>query len=176
MDDHGKEPEDDDKAGTDGEAHASADSDALDAYIDLTNLMQRLYRRYLDVIRLELETLGVRDINSIQALILFQLKDEEMTVRDLMQRCYHLGSSTNYNLKKLVDCGYLEQSRSAHDKRSVRVKLSSRGREIVVNLREVERRHASELFEDLDGVKPLRQTRRTLRAVERIWADFIDFG
>ncbi|MCR9256139.1 MAG: MarR family winged helix-turn-helix transcriptional regulator [Alphaproteobacteria bacterium] len=155
---------------------AKREPDALDAYIDLTNLMQRLYRRYLDVIRLELETLGVRDINSIQALILFQLKDEEMTVRDLMQRCYHLGSSTNYNLKKLVDCGYLEQERSTHDKRSVRVKLSVRGREIVTNLREVERRHAQELFEDLDGVNPLRQTRRTLRAVERIWADFIDFG
>lgn len=184
MDDHGNEPEGKNE-GADKRSPDRYDEDRygegiddrdLDQYIEMTNLLQRLYRRYLDVIRLELETLGIRDINSLQALMLFQIKEEEMTVRDLMQRCYHLGSSTNYNLKKLVDYGYLEQERSTHDKRSIRVRLSDKGREIVTNLRQVERRHATELFEDLDDPRGIKQARRTLRAIERIWADFIDFG
>ena len=94
---------------------AEKERELREFYGEMTRLIERLHRRYLEVVRIQLEALGIRDINSVQALILVTVADEEMLVRDLIQRCYYLGSSTNYNIKKLVDCEYLEQQRSSHD-------------------------------------------------------------
>lgn len=145
-------------------------------YAELTCLIERLHRRYLEVIRIELESMGIRDINSVQALILVTVSDEEMLVRDLIQRCYYLGSSASYNIKKLVECGYLEQERRGHDKRAVRLRLSNKGRELFTQLAVLEERHADELADDESLVSGIKQTRRMLRRMERVWADFIDFG
>ena len=145
-------------------------------YGEMTRLIERLHRRYLEVVRIQLEALGIRDINSVQALILVTVADEEMLVRDLIQRCYYLGSSTNHNIKKLVDCEYLEQQRSSHDRRSVRIRLSNQGRELYTRLRELEARHAEEVAEDFRLAEGIDHVRKMLRRVERVWADYIDFG
>ncbi len=91
-------------------------------YIELTLLIERLHRRFLDVLRTELKRIGVRDINGVQALILANIGDEEIIIRDLVERGYYQGSNVSYNIKKLTDYGYLDQERAQHDKRSVTVK------------------------------------------------------
>lgn len=148
--------------------------DVRQFYEEVTQIVERMHRRYLDVIRLELQSLGIRDINAVQALILVSMRDEEMLIRDLIQRYYYLGSSTNYNIKKLVECGYLEQERARHDRRSVRIRLSAKGRDLVAELNQLQKQHAETLIEDGDLSQDIKSTRRWLRRVERVWAEFIE--
>ena len=93
------------------------------AYLDVVALIERLHRQFLEVVKLELDTQGVHDINNVQAMILFNIGDLEMTVGELTLRGCYLGSNVSYNVKKMVENNYLVQERSAHDRRSVRVRL-----------------------------------------------------
>src|ERR1700744_1184255 len=98
---------------------------------DLPRLIERMHRRFLDVVRIELSRQGVNDISPVQAMMLANIGDEEISVRDLIERGYYLGSNASYNLKNLVDGGYVERQTSARDRRSARLKLSQKGREIL---------------------------------------------
>lgn len=105
--------------------------------LDAINLIERLHRQFLEVVKSELDHVGVQDINNIQALILYNIADEEVTVGELTQRGYYLGSNVSYNLKKMVEHGYLIQERSPYDRRSVHVRLSEKGvalRNVMVNM------------------------------------------
>lgn len=96
-------------------------------YYDIIHLIERLHRLSLEVLKLELDRLGIRGINNVQSLILYSIGKEQLTIRELTLRGYYLGSNVTYNLKRLVDCGYLICERSQHDRRSVRVKVTPEG-------------------------------------------------
>ncbi len=98
------------------------------AYYDSITMIERLHRHYLDVLKAALERSRILDINNVQSLILYNIGDEELTVGELTMRGYYLGSNVSYNVKKMVENGYLSQKRSKHDKRSSRVKLSDKGK------------------------------------------------
>ena len=72
-------------------------------YLESLQLVERLHRRLLDVIKDEFERNGRSDINAIQALLLFNIGNSELTAGELRSRGYYLGSNVSYNLKKLVD-------------------------------------------------------------------------
>jgi DNA-binding MarR family transcriptional regulator len=93
-------------------------------YLVTTRLIERLHRRFLDVIKAELDRLSILDINNVQTLILFNISEDQLTVGELTRRGYYLGSNVSYNVKKLVENGYLIQKRSEHDRRETRVSLS----------------------------------------------------
>ena len=99
----------------------------LNAYLHAISLIERMHRQFLDVVKSELDGQRIRDINNVQALILFNIGTDELTVGELTQRGYYLGSNVSYNVKKMVEHGYLKQERSEHDRRSVRVSLSDKG-------------------------------------------------
>jgi len=99
-------------------------------YLDVIRLIERLHRQFLEVIKGELDRAGIRDINNIQALILYNIGTDELTVGELTHRGYYLGSNVSYNVRKMVENGYLVQERSSHDRRSVRVRLSEKGLEV----------------------------------------------
>ncbi len=99
-------------------------------YLEVIRLIERLHRQFLEVIKGELDRAGVRDINNIQALILYNIGEDELTVGELTHRGYYLGSNVSYNVRKMVENGYLIQERSAHDRRSVRVRLSEKGLDV----------------------------------------------
>ena len=96
-------------------------------YYDSIQLIERLHRHFLDVLKVELDRKGIQDINNVQGMILFNIGDDELTVGELTIRGYYLGSNVSYNVKKMVENEYLIQERSVHDKRSIRVKLSEKG-------------------------------------------------
>lgn len=152
------------------------DEDARIRYAGLTAMLERLHRRYLDVVRLGLESIGVNDINATQALILMNVGEGEVPIRDLVQRGYYLVSSASYNIKKLVDYGYLEQVRSVHDRRSVRLRLGEPGRQVVEHLQDLDLRLVDIAAEEPELLDALDQATRTLRKIERVWAEFINFG
>jgi len=150
-------------------------SPTVDSYVGLTRLVERLHRRFLDVVKVELVNLDVRDINPVQMLLLTDI-DEEISVRDLTRRAYHLGSSISYNLKKLDECGYIEQKRSAHDKRSVRVRRSTKGDALCLTLREHEREQAEIIFASDSAKQELGVAHKMLRQLEQSWYNYVQAG
>src|ERR1700692_3331448 len=102
----------------------------MTAYVQVISLVERLHRQFLEVVKLEIEGLGIHDINNIQGLILYNIGDAEMTVGELTLRGCYLGSNVSYNVKKMVENDYLVQERSEHDRRSIHVRLSEKGRKL----------------------------------------------
>ena len=111
-------------------------------YLAVISLIERLHRQFLEIVKLELDGADIRDINNVQAMILFNIGDAEMTVGELTLRGCYLGSNVSYNLKKMVENGYVEQARSPHDRRSIHVRLTPKGRALRDRLVAMHRRHA----------------------------------
>ena len=117
--------------GPSGSGLSAARSAAFMAsYLDALTLVERLHRLLLDVIKDEFERVGVLEINPVQALLLFNVGDNEVTAGELKTRGYYQGSNVSYNLKKLVEMGYMHHQRSEIDRRSVRVRLTEKGRDV----------------------------------------------
>lgn len=139
-------------------------------YYDTVQLIERMHRHFLDVLKIELEKLGIQDINNVQGLILFNIGGDDLTVGELTVRGYYLGSNVSYNVKKMVEAGYLIQERSQHDRRSVRVKLSDKGKDLKDKISAIFERHTKELRTvELDEEK-LQQINERMRLLERFWA------
>src|ERR1043166_5174035 len=97
------------------------------AYVKVIALIERLHRQFLEVVKLELERAAIHDLNNVQALVLYNIDDSEMSVGELTLRGVYLGSNVSYNVKKMVENSYLVQERSAHDRRSIHVRLTEKG-------------------------------------------------
>ena len=145
-------------------------------YLELTRLIERLHRRFLDVLRTELKRMGVRDLNGVQALLLQNIGREEIAIRDLVERGYYQGSNVSYNVKKLTELGYLEQRRAEHDRRSVMIRLTAKALDVVAGLRDLEARNSKQFAQALRGGIPLGQACGLLHDLERVWSDHVRFG
>src|SRR5580698_8152537 len=110
-------------------------------YLEVISLVERLHRHFLEVVKLELDGLGIHDINNVQGLILVNIGHAEMTVGELTLRGCYLGSNVSYNVKKMVENGYLAQQRSLHDRRSIHVHLTEKGGRLRDLLTAMHRRH-----------------------------------
>lgn len=139
-------------------------------YYDTIHIIERLHRQSLDVLKLELDRLGIEDINNVQALILYNIGSDQLTVGELTVRGYYLGSNVSYNLKKMVEAGYLVQERSLHDKRSVRVKVSQKGNLLRERFDGLFERHSQLLTRAGLGNEELAKLGETLRKLERFWS------
>ncbi len=141
-----------------------------ETYAETIALIERLHRRFLDVLRIELERLGVDQINNVQSLLLANIGDDEVSVGELMSRGYYLGSNVSYNLKSLVAAGFVIQERSQHDRRVVRVRLSPQGQALRAKIEGIFQRHC-EVLAAQGGLEPLAQLNRALYGLEAFWAD-----
>ena len=145
-------------------------------YLDSLALVERLHRLLLDVIKDEFERLGILEINAVQALLLFNIADNEVTAGELRSRGYYQGSNVSYNLKKLVDNGFMHHQRCAIDRRSVRVRLTEKGREVHHVVCELLERHSMGLKTDpLVGGDNILTMNAALQRVERFWSDQIRY-
>ncbi len=151
-------------------------SGMLDGYLEALALVERLHRLLLDVIKDEFERVGIIEINAVQALLLFNIGDNEVTAGELKTRGYYQGSNVSYNLKKLVDMGYMHHQRCEIDRRSVRVRLTPRGREIRDLISALFARHADGLIAtNVIDHNTLEEMSGTLRRMERYWTDQIRY-
>lgn len=148
-------------------------------YFELTRMIERLHRQFIDVLKAELNRTGVRDINGVQALLLTNIGHQQISIRDLVERGYYMGSNVSYNIKKLTDLGYLEQERSAHDKRSVTVWLTDKALDVVTSMTDLQDYNSRAFMlraanaQDPDAINGLF---RGLRSLERTWSDYIHYG
>jgi DNA-binding MarR family transcriptional regulator len=145
-------------------------------YLESLALIERLHRQLLDVIKDELDRRDEREINSVQALLLFNVGDQELTAGELRTRGHYLGSNVSYNLKKLVESGYIHHERSAIDRRSVLVRLTRKGEAVRDMLRELFERHLGSL-EAVGNVgnAELEILNVSLKRMERFWIDQVRF-
>ena len=156
---------------------APAGEDSLKSeYLRALRLVERLHRLLLDVIKDEFDRLGGAELNSVQALLLYNMGDSELTAGELKTRGYYLGSNVSYNLKKLVDMGYLHYKRSDKDRRSVRVSLTDKGleaREVIQKLYQRQLGSVEAIGQiSLEDVKVLN---KALVRLERFWTDQIRY-
>jgi DNA-binding MarR family transcriptional regulator len=146
------------------------------SYLETIRLIERLHRRFLDVIKTELDRLGIEDINNVQTLILSNIGSETLTVGELTARGYYLGSNVSYNVKKLVENGYLTQERSPHDRRMTRVRVSEKGLELTQRIDQLYRLNADELEREVVSAEQLSATNQVLIALERYWSNYITYS
>jgi DNA-binding MarR family transcriptional regulator len=144
-------------------------------YHDIARIVERMHRRFLDVVRVELSRVGIDDISPVQVLMLMNIGTEELSVRDLMERGYYLGSNASYNLKQLVETGYVDRAPSLRDRRSARLRLSEKGMSLCGELRRLEATQADALIRTEDDSGDFDVTYRTLRKLERAWSDIIRY-
>jgi len=142
-------------------------------YTESILLIERLHRRFLDVINTELDRLKIDDINNVQTLILYNISTEQLTIGELTNRGYYLGSNVSYNVKKLVENGYLLQERAPHDKRSTRIKLSEKGLELCNKVDELYQRNVDIAAKEITA-DDLSVMNRTLSKLESFWTGYIN--
>ena len=147
-----------------------------DVYGQLTQMIERLHRRMLDVIRFELEQAGVSDINPAQALMLTKIEGREVALRDIIERGYYIGLNASYNVKQLVEADYVVQKRSAHDKRSVKVSLTEKGEELCKKLVEFNSTQSARLAGSKEETAQLNATIDIPRNLENSWSEYLRYG
>ncbi|MEM6602583.1 MAG: winged helix DNA-binding protein [Pseudomonadota bacterium] len=146
-------------------------------YIDMLSYIERLHRLLLDVIKVELDNHNIVEINPVQSLLLYNIGTMELTAGELKTRGYYQGSNVSYNLKKLVDTGYVNYERSHIDRRSVRVKLTEKGKEIADIVSHLYNRHTQHIIDrrliDIAGIEDICLV---CKDFERFWTDNIRYG
>jgi DNA-binding MarR family transcriptional regulator len=145
-------------------------------YLETLTMVERLHRRLLDVIKDEFDRRGRSDVNAVQALLLYNIGDKELTAGELRTRGYYLGSNVSYNVKKLVEMGYLHHARSRIDRRSVRISLTELGQGVHAIVSGVYEKHARTV-EQIGGVGPdeFVKMNQSLARLERFWTDQIKY-
>ncbi len=152
------------------------ETDSKQAFLECIRLIERLHRRFLDVVKSELERLGIEDINNVQAVLLSNIENENVTIGELTLRGYYMGSNVSYNVKKLVENNYLVQERSAHDRRTTRVRLSKKGQSVVSAVNDLFEHNITALAENGLASDELRGVTANLRVLERFWSDYVNYG
>ena len=145
-------------------------------YLESLQLVERLHRRLLDVIKDEFDRQGRDDVNAIQALLLFNIGNSELTAGELRSRGYYLGSNVSYNVKKLVDLGFINHQRSRIDRRSVRISLTKEGQEVAETVAKLYDRHVGSI-EKVGGIGEgeFSQMNKLLQRLDRFWNDSIAY-
>ena len=143
-------------------------------YLETLTLVERLHRRLLDVIKDEFDRRSRADINAVQALLLYNIGEKDLTAGELRTRGYYLGSNVSYNLKKLVEMGYLDHQRSRIDRRSVRIKLTDKGREVRDIVDTLYQKHVASVAQ-VGGIggEEFAALNKSLQRLERFWTDQI---
>ena len=144
-----------------------------EVYTQSILIIERLHRRFLDVVKTELDRLKIDDINNIQTLILYNISSEQLTIGELTNRGYYLGSNVSYNVKKLVENGYLMQEKAPHDKRSTRIRLSDKGLSLCAKIDELYQRNVNDLQKTVNA-EALTTMNNTLVQLEQFWSQYIN--
>ncbi|MBW3098764.1 transcriptional regulator LdtR [Pseudohoeflea sp. DP4N28-3] len=153
---------------------AEGQNDLHDLYMESLQLVERLHRRLLDVIKDEFDRKGRSDINAVQALLLFNIGNSELTAGELRSRGYYLGSNVSYNLKKLVDLGYINHQRSRVDRRSVRISLTDEGSEVAGTVAALYDRHIGSIAQVGGiGTNEFEILNKLMQRLDRFWNDQI---
>lgn len=143
-------------------------------YLETILLIERLHRRFLDVVKCHLDRTKIEDINNVQTLILYNIGEDKLTIGELTNRGYYLGTNVSYNVKNLVENGYLIQEKAPHDKRSTRVSLSEKGKKLCDMMEELFNRNVEELVKLSPELQFLKDANGAMHQLERYWTEYVN--
>ncbi|MBA5777582.1 winged helix DNA-binding protein [Stappia sp. F7233] len=155
---------------------SSEDTRPSATHLELVRIIERMHRRYLDQLRLELNGIGADDISPAQVMLLFTIGNYELSVRDLLDRGHYLGSNASYNLKQLVQAGYIDRTASQRDRRSARIRLTEKGRQLCLAVESADAAYQRTIVRTENEQKALENTIDTLRRLEVAWATNLHRG
>ena len=145
-------------------------------HLDVVRMIERLHRRYLDLVRVELTRNGINDLSPSQVMMLLTIGAEELSVRDLIDRGYYLGSNASYSLKRLVETGYVDRTTSERDRRSACIRLSDKGYQLCDMIKKIDEVYHQLITATEDESKDLQTTHRTLKRLEQAWTNAVRYG
>lgn len=161
---------------TSAKAHAADETGGIDpVYAETTRLCERLHRRYLDIVRIALSRAGDDAITPVQALMLLDLGEGEVEMRDLLDRGYYLSTTATYNIRKLAESGYLEQTRSQRDRRMSRIRLTRRGQQLRDRLESLDAERGRAFLSRPEMADKLATALEVLRELERSFFDQMSY-
>ncbi|HYH22214.1 MAG TPA: winged helix DNA-binding protein [Azospirillum sp.] len=143
-------------------------------YLEIPRLVERMHRRFLDVLRTEMTRMGVDDVTPAGMMILLGIPEAGSSVRDLTARCNQIGSQATYTLRQLIDAGYVERAASRRDRRLATLRLSAKGQEAIRHLRRMAGSLAQDLLGDPDARQSLAEAHKFLRRLDQQWSGFIE--
>jgi DNA-binding MarR family transcriptional regulator len=146
----------------------------MDSYVGVIQLLQRIHRKYLENIKRDLEGLGIHDINNMQCIMLFNIGDADLSIGELTARGIYLGSNVSYNVKKMVENGYLAQTHSRHDRRVSHIRLTEKGRKLREALIMMHQRRIDALPELAPRPEDLKAAYSVVRGLDRFWTGLLD--
>ncbi|MGB0697411.1 MAG: MarR family winged helix-turn-helix transcriptional regulator [Rhodospirillaceae bacterium] len=149
------------------------DSLPPNAYQDIVRSIERLHRRFLDLIRTQLRRDGISDVNAVQALLLHNIGGDDVVMRDLKDRGYYFGSNVSYNIRKLAEAGYISQERDPHDRRAIRLRITNKGLALCHRIALLQDRMADKLSDNGLSADILSAMAMDLRRIDRIWSAHI---
>jgi len=121
-------------------------------YFETILLTERVYRVFLDVINRKLDQEEIYDLTSIQALVIYSIGKNRLTVGELSSRGYYQGTNVSYNLKKMIQFGYVQQTPAEHDKRTIFIHLTPKGLKIYELISQTLTKH-EETFPNYESLK-----------------------
>lgn len=145
-------------------------------HLEIVRVIERLHRRSLDLIRADLIKQGIDDLSPAQVMILFTIGPNELSVRELIERGYYLGSNASYSLKRLVEVGYVVRTASERDRRSAHIRLSEKGHQLCDTIRRIDRGYHELVTRNDEEIEELEIAYRTLNRLEQAWSNAVRYG
>jgi DNA-binding MarR family transcriptional regulator len=155
---------------------AEQDSKEGVTHLDIVRVIERLHRRSLDLVRTDLIKAGITDLSPSQVMMLFTIGTADLSVRELIERGYYLGSNASYILKRLVEGEYIVRTTSERDRRSARVRLSEKGIALCETIRRIDRMYHRLVSRSEDEIRDLEITFQTLMRLEKAWSNAVRYG
>lgn len=144
-------------------------------HLEIVRVIERLHRRSLDLVRADLIEAGIDDLSPSQVMMLFTIGSNELSVRDLIERGYYLGSNASYSLKRLVEAEYVIRTASERDRRSARIRLSEKGRALCDLIRRNDKAYQQLVARNEAEMRDLETTFRTLKRIEQTWSNAVRY-
>ena len=144
-----------------------------DTYSELVMLFERLHRLFLEILKHELDKLSIKNLSNVQALILYNIGEEQVTVGEISNRGYYLGSNVSYNLKRMISNGYVKQQLSPNDRRSFYISLTKSGKDLLKKLNVVLEGHVSDLAKNNLQEKDLKTMLSQAKVLESFWSHLL---
>jgi DNA-binding MarR family transcriptional regulator len=118
----------------------------------------------------------VRDINPVQAFMLLDMGETDLTTHELVDRGYYVRNNALYNIRKLAEGGYFEQDRDPNDRRAMRISLTPKARTVCEKLKARLAKIDTMIVAKEGGRRDYETVHDTLRSLERAWDDYLRFG
>lgn len=139
-------------------------------YFETIMLVERLHRLFMEVVKAELDRMNILDINNVQCFILYNIGESKLTVGEISNRGYYLGSNVTYNLKKMVENEYLLQEQSPHDRRSSHITLTPKGKALFKRFEKLFSQHSENIGHNGITETNIRELNALLNKMESFWS------